>query len=101
MESGDAEAFNNVIGAHKPAVSAALAFYMKPGERPNSFEFLHKTFAEYLVARRFVEVLATMAKDFYADQHRQRGVRKSFDANNFLQSWLRLAGPRAIDTDLL
>src|SRR5262249_33007197 len=77
------------------------AFYMKPGERPNSFEFLHKTFAEYLVARRFVEMIRMGCKTF-EESRESRGLRmKAFDFGLYLKDWTRLTGPRPIDHDLL
>ncbi|UFZ04030.1 NACHT domain-containing protein [Bradyrhizobium ontarionense] len=96
-----AHSFRKVIGGNKPAVSAALAFYMRPHEAPNSFEFLHKTFAEYLVSRRIVEAVATISEAF-EDAKRHRGVRKkTFDESEQLKDWIRLAGGRALDFDLI
>jgi len=96
-----ATSFKNVIGSSKPEISAALSFYMRAGERPNSFEFLHKTFAEYLVTRRIVEATKIIAEDFEASRSGQGSRRKSFDPPTHLENWLRLAGPRSIDFDLL
>jgi hypothetical protein len=100
-DSQVANSFKNIIGASKPAISAALAFYMKPGERPNSFEFLHKTFAEYLVARRMVESIKSIADAFDRSKTGGGARRKEFDETTQLKDWMRLMGPRPIDFDLL
>jgi hypothetical protein len=93
--------FGKIIGNEKPAIGAALAFYMKPGERPNSFEFLHKTFAEYLVSRRLVDWIKYAAEEF-VDSKNTHGLRKrTFDVNPHLREWIRLTGPRPMDFDLL
>jgi uncharacterized protein YjbI with pentapeptide repeats len=96
-----ANSFRNVIGSNKPAISAALAFYMRPHESPNSFEFMHKTFAEYLVARRIVEAVALISGAFDDSKLVRAGRRKPFDATTCLKDWLRLTGPRPLDFDLL
>ncbi|PZA12605.1 hypothetical protein DNX69_06805 [Rhodopseudomonas palustris] len=100
-DSQVAQSFKNIVGSTKPAIGAALAFYMKPGERPNSFEFLHKTFAEYLVARRIVKVVWSNAEDFARSRKEKSGRSKDFDETKVLRDWMRLMGPRPIDYDLL
>jgi hypothetical protein len=100
-DSSIADSFKHVIGSNKPAISAALAFYMRPGESPNSFEFLHKTFAEYLVARRIVEAVRGISELFKDSASGRGGRRRSFGPMEHLEDWLRLAGPRSIDFDLL
>ncbi len=92
-----AAAFSRLIGANKPAIGAALAFYMKPGERPNSFEFLHKTFAEYLVARRVVEFVRIIAEDLNPSVAKRR---RAPNVSATLQEWCQLMGPRALDRDI-
>ena len=92
--------FKQIIGENKPAIGAALAFYMRPGERPNSFEFLHKTFAEYLVARRIIEAVKSLTKTL-TDWQTQGGRRRPLDETSQLLDWLRLMGPKEIDDDVL
>jgi uncharacterized protein YjbI with pentapeptide repeats len=93
--------FKRVIGSEKPAIGAALAFYMKPGERPNSFEFLHTTFAEYLTSRRIVEMVKRFSEYYDESRSAPGRRRKPFDHEIHLRDWLRIMGPRAIDNDLL
>ena len=94
-------AFQRTIGMDRPAIGAALAFYMRPGERPNSFEFLHKTFAEYLVGRRLLAMVKSWSEEWDLANSSGGVRRKSFDATSFLREWLRLTGSRGIDEDLL
>jgi len=96
-----ANALKNVIGSSKPAVGAALAFYMRPGEQPNSFEFIHKTFAEYLVARRVVAAVRSMAATLPEAHDTHRPLDDKFDTEHQLLIWLKLLGPRAFDHDLV
>jgi uncharacterized protein YjbI with pentapeptide repeats len=93
--------FTRVLGSNKPAAGAALAFYTKPGERPNSFEFLHKTFAEYLVSRRLVGVLDAAVMEFSDVKSGRSAKEKTLDFAAFLKEWIRLTGPRPMDADLL
>jgi uncharacterized protein YjbI with pentapeptide repeats len=93
--------FKRATGQERPAVAAALAFYMRPGERPNSFEFLHKTFAEYLVSWRLVTWLEATSEIYVQLGARRSLGRGSFDVKGCLRDWLRLTGPRAVDSDLL
>ena len=61
-------------GAEKGAVSLLAAFYVRQagftaaGER--SFEFTHKSFGEFLAARRLVRALRTLARAL-ADRERE------------------------------
>lgn len=96
-----ANSLTTIIGSHKPAIGAALAFYMKPGEQPNSLEFMHKTFAEYLVSRRMVAAVRSIADTFSHAKSQQSLIRKSSVDENQLLEWLRLLGPRPIDHDIL
>jgi hypothetical protein len=100
-DEGLLASFRKTVGSEKPAIGAALAFYLRPGERPNSFEFLHKTFAEYLVCRRLIETTLISAEVFAGAILVRRGRKGVFDIRAFLKEWLRLAGSRPIDPDLL
>jgi uncharacterized protein YjbI with pentapeptide repeats len=94
-------AFMRIVGSNRPAVGAALAFYMRPGESPNSFEFLHKTFAEYLVARRLVDAVRSIEEAYRASRSAHGSRRRQYDETAQLQNWLRLTGPQAMDFDVL
>ena len=81
------------------------AFYFRrSGARTNggeSFEFTHKSFAEYLVARRFVSELAKISEDL-AERDASHGRRaRGKDEPALLLDWLEVFGPSGITNDLL
>jgi Pentapeptide repeats (8 copies)/ATPase family associated with various cellular activities (AAA) len=87
-------------GAEKGATSLLAAFYFRQAKRAageRSFEFTHKSFGEYLAARRLVNEIANIAEE----RARNRNKRKQGkDVENALVDWLRLTGPSAMDRDL-
>ncbi|MGC4013417.1 MAG: pentapeptide repeat-containing protein [Luteolibacter sp.] len=66
-------------------------FFRKAGERSdeNAFEFTHKSFGEYLVARRIVRLLGEMERK----QKEQRDTFDGWDERACLEKWGRLCGP--------
>ena len=88
-------------GAEKGAVSLLAAFYVRQagftaaGER--SFEFTHKSFGEFLVARRLVRALRTLAR---ALADREREPERAGTSAKRLPTGPRLTGPAANDYDL-
>jgi hypothetical protein len=92
------EAFER--GAEKGATSLLAAFYFRQAKRAageRSFEFTHKSFGEYLTARRLVSEIANIAEE----RTRNRKNRKQGkDVESALTDWVRLVGPTAIDRDL-
>jgi hypothetical protein len=87
-------------GAEKGATSLVAAFYFRQAKRAageRSFEFTHKSFGEYLTARRLVNEIANIAEE----RARNRKNRKQGkDVESALIDWARLAGPTAMDRDL-
>jgi uncharacterized protein YjbI with pentapeptide repeats len=88
-------------GAEQGAVSLLVAFFFRQarelGTEP-SFEFTHKSFGEYLTARRLVNEICNISDE----RSRNRQYRKQGkDIETSLLDWVRLAGPSAIDQDLL
>jgi hypothetical protein len=79
------------------------AFYFRrSGARHDeTFEFTHKSFAEYLVARRFVVELAEASRLLaeFDTAKGKRGRGKSIE--DVLIDWLRVFGPRIITDDLM
>jgi|JI6StandDraft_1071083.scaffolds.fasta_scaffold01290_5 uncharacterized protein YjbI with pentapeptide repeats len=70
-------------------------FFRKAGERndENAFEFTHKSFGEYLVARRVVRMIQIIEK-------RTREAETDFDGwdtRQCLEEWARLCGPTAMN----
>jgi hypothetical protein len=66
-----------------------------------SFEFTHKSFAEYLVARRFVTALEHAAEAL-AERDASTGRRmRGKDEQAVLLDWLEVFGPSGLTDDLL
>jgi uncharacterized protein YjbI with pentapeptide repeats len=80
-----AETFRKAVGAKNASFSASLAFHARQTKGEDTFEFLHKSFAEYLVAGRFAVAAFGQNRDVGA----------------WLLDWCWHWGARAIDGDLL
>lgn len=77
---------------------------MKPTPDGKTFEFLHKSFAEYLVARRFVDdVFRFDGKTKPTELPSRRPNLQTVLPNlqNVLREWLQIWGAQRIDADLL
>ena len=79
-----------------------LGFYiqsrrMGPGQE--LFEFTHKSFGEYLTARRLQAAVQTIYQGWKYGQDNPRGPGYSMDQT--LVEWARTFGPTSIDEDLL
>ncbi|MBP0017202.1 MAG: hypothetical protein J7647_06535 [Cyanobacteria bacterium SBLK] len=74
------------------------AFYFREsGElrgTEKTFEFTHKSFGEYLTARRIVEGLKLIQEEL---EERSKNPRKGCDRSGALSIWLKLCGESAID----
>ena len=97
-EDGELEkAFRSTVGEQDPAFGASLAFHLKPTPDGKTFEFLHKSFAEYLVARRFVDDVV-----YFAEKTQPKGSRRGGpNLQTILKEWLETWGAQRIDEDLL
>jgi Pentapeptide repeats (8 copies)/NACHT domain len=89
-------------GARAGAINLLAAFYFRQagkiegGER--TFEFTHKSFGEYLTARRLVRAIEDLYEDRVANRKsRQRGKTEE----GALEHWTRLTGPSSLDPNLL
>ncbi len=69
-------------------------FFRKAGDRDqdNSFEFTHKSFGEYLVARRMIRLLGDMQEELQRHEKTYRG----WTPQQCLEEWARLCGPTAM-----
>lgn len=77
------------------------AFYFRQnGVRSdeNTFEFTHKSFGEYLVARRIVAALQRIQKQI---ERRQEDMEDGWDSRDALLYWVKTCGPTRIDVYLL
>lgn len=88
------EPFREQVG-DDAAFGASLAFHLRPIDGKNTYEFLHKSFAEYLVARRFVSSISALPELLRP----RAGEPPALEA--VLKGWLGEWGMQSIDTDLL
>ena len=87
-------------GAEEGATRLLTAFYFRRADRiteahEKTFEFTHKSFGEYLTARRIVRKLKSTfnnLEDWKKDS--ERGKNKK----TLIREWITLFGPTAIDT---
>lgn len=81
--------------ASEGALRLLTAFYTAPGEpdpnRGRTFEFTHKSFAEYLSAKRIVRAF---------DDGFSRMEAGSYDERDFLEAWRTICGPAPISPEL-
>jgi hypothetical protein len=87
--------------ASSGATRLLTAFYFrKRGEQGGDprFEFTHKSFGEYLVARRVVGALKKMEKQL---QPKSEALDEGWDERDALGHWASLCGPAAMDRNLL
>ncbi len=76
------------------------AFYFRQSGQLNdedTFEFTHKSFGEYLTARRIVLQLKMTHEEFECNQEDSDG----WDKKTCLENWARLCGPSALDEYVL
>lgn len=98
------KAFSDTVGKQDAAFGASLAFHIKPTPDGKTFEFLHKSFAEYLVARRFVDDVFRFdykTKPTEPPGRRSRLHKVLPNPQDILKEWLQIWGAQRIDTDLL
>lgn len=85
-------------GADKGITRLLMAFYFRragfseSGEK--TFEFTHKSFGEYLTAKRVVRLLGDIHEEL---QRHQENVDKGWGESEALVRWIRLCGPASLD----
>jgi hypothetical protein len=85
-------------GADKGITRLLMAFYFRragvseSGEK--TFEFTHKSFGEYLTAKRVVRLLGDIFDEL---QRHHENVDKGWDEREALVRWIRLCGPTPLD----
>ena len=88
-------------GARAGAISLLAVFYFRQArkiEGERTFEFTHKSFREYLTARR----LARWIEDIHEERQRNRNNRqRGWSEEVALIKWIELTGPTSFDEDLL
>ncbi len=85
-------------GASKGVTRLLMAFYFRRAGNTvagdQTFEFTHKSFGEYLAARRIVGVIAHLHDEM---QRRKDNFESGYDERIALEYWLKLCGPVAMD----
>lgn len=82
-------------GAEHGVLRLLTAFFFRQADvraDENTFEFTHKSFGEYLVARRMVRMAGLMQKKV----EEQRASFTGWDDRKCLEEWARLTGPSAL-----
>jgi hypothetical protein len=88
-------------GAKSGVLRVLTAFYFRQhghttaGDR--TFEFTHKSFREYLTARRIVRAVRTIHEE---TERRLQGSDGGWDEGTALKHWAEICGPEAMDLDL-
>jgi uncharacterized protein YjbI with pentapeptide repeats len=83
--------------AEKGVTRLLTAFYFRKGEvkdDENTFEFTHKSFGEYLTARRIVRGVKTIYENL---EDRKNDSDKGWDEKDALKAWAKLCGPTVMD----
>jgi len=102
-DAGLAGHFENVQDKLATGISQLLAaFYFrkagKTSQGKDTFEFTHKTFAEYLTARRIVRTVEEINEE--RQRNEERGGSYGLDLEDALCIWIEACGPSAMDEDL-
>jgi len=100
VESGGAASLLNLFeeGADKGITRLLMAFYFRrAGVRESgdkTFEFTHKSFGEYLTAKRIVRLLRDIDEEL---KRHQEDVDRGWDERAALVRWIKVCGPSALD----
>jgi uncharacterized protein YjbI with pentapeptide repeats len=85
-------------GAEQGVKNLMLAFYFSRAEKDliddPTFEFTHKSFSEYLIARRIVGVVELLHDEM---ERKRKRFDSGYDEQRALEDWLKLCGPVAMD----
>lgn len=91
-----------VKDAKNGVLSLLAAFYFRQSEQTNNnsqtFEFTHKSFGEYLMAKRIVEKIGLIDKKV---REREESYDEGWTAPEALSQWLMLFGPKDLDLDII
>lgn len=74
----------------------AAFFFRQYGQRPSgdpTFVFTHKSFGEYLTARRIVRAMDKVIREL---KHRAKDTDEGWDERDALKHWARICGPSAV-----
>jgi hypothetical protein len=89
-------------GAEAGVTRLLLAFFFRRSGRNSTgeerFEFTHKSFGEYLAARRLVRGMERMRKELIS---REQDLDSGWDERTALSEWAKLCGPSSLDQYIL
>ncbi|MEN8906853.1 MAG: pentapeptide repeat-containing protein [Clostridiales bacterium] len=90
------------LEAEKGIMSLLTSFYFRKSydiyDNNETFEFTHKSFGEYLTARRIVSNLKLIHNQF---EKRQESYDEGFDEKDCLIKWVKIFGVKEIDKELV
>ena len=93
-----------ISDAEQGVISLLAAFYFRQAghniEGSQTFEFTHKSFGEYLTAKRIVRQLEQIREDIEANEkdiYRQKGK----NIKQCLVEWIKIFGIKNLDNDLI
>jgi len=88
--------------AEKGVISLLAAFYFRQaGEQMDgskTFEFTHKSFGEYLMAKRIIEQTRVISRKMMANK---KNYDEGWDIKEGLKKWIKLFGPKVLDDDIV
>jgi hypothetical protein len=89
---------DNFQDGAKAGVTRLLAafFFRQYGQRPSgdsTFVFTHKSFGEYLTAKRIVRAVERIIREF---ERRTESPDEGWDEKDALKHWAQICGPSAI-----
>nr|WP_228024757.1 pentapeptide repeat-containing protein [cf. Phormidesmis sp. LEGE 11477] len=88
-------------GAEVGVTRMLAAFYFRQGGRRSeekAFEFTHKSFREYLSARRIVRAMDRIQREL---ERREEDMEAGWDERDSLHHWAEVCGPTRMDIYLL
>jgi len=88
--------------AEKGVISLLAAFYFRQAgaqiDGAQTFEFTHKSFGEYLMAKRIVEQTKLICRKI---KENKENYDEGFDIKTGLKKWIKLFGPKVLDNDIV
>ncbi|MDX2247132.1 MAG: hypothetical protein SF052_10170 [Bacteroidia bacterium] len=86
--------------AESGVTNLLAAFYFRKSEEisgtEKTFEFTHKSFSEYLTARRIVKIFVNYIHEEL--ERKKQDSDRGIDISEALEKWAKLTGPAKIDT---
>jgi uncharacterized protein YjbI with pentapeptide repeats len=88
--------------AEKGVISLLVAFYFRQAGQQmdisQTFEFTHKSFSEYLMAKRIVAQVKYICEEI---EKNKKDCDEGFDTKDGLKKWIKLFGPKVLDNDIV